>query len=172
MKRVLAAGYFLVLFACFKTETLFILSSFSLSARHSSESSPAHHLFYNEAHHSYVLWVPIEFAQFSHSEGRDQKCPNFFLQLELSLLSTGHSVHIWKTKQWHLCDIFCNYNFSSSHLHCHRSIDLYIKSLTYRCVFLAHSMQLAFTIKRISVCLLRGREGKSFGAWISFFKQR
>lgn len=39
----------------------FILAFFfSLSARPSSESSRAHHLFYNEAHHGYVLCDPFE----------------------------------------------------------------------------------------------------------------
>lgn len=127
---------------------------FSLSARHSSESSPAHHLFYNEAHHSYVLWVPIKFGQFSHSEELNQKSPNFFLRVELSLLSTGHSVHVLKnqavTSTWHLLH---QLSFLVCHLH-HHSIDLYIRSQTYMCIFRTHSMQFALNIKRIPVCLL------------------
>lgn len=106
---LIAAGYFLVLFAYFKTETLFIQGSFSLSVRHSSESFPAHHLFYNEPHHSYVLWVPIEFTEFSLCQGLDQKLPNFLLQLALSLFSTDHNVDVLKNQAIHqsCCATFC-----------------------------------------------------------------
>lgn len=98
---LIAAGYFLVRFAYFKTETLFIPGSFSLSARHSSKFSPAHHLFYNETHHSYgmvsshwVHWIS------SQSETRP-KASHFFLQLELSLFCKGCAVHALKTQEIH-----------------------------------------------------------------------
>lgn len=113
LKRVFLDRSWLLPGSFFKTDTLFILGSFPLSARHSSESSPAHHLFYNEAHHSYVLWVPIEFTEYSHSEGRDQKLPDFFLLLELSLLSTGHSAHVFEKPSNPSAIVCINYNLSS-----------------------------------------------------------
>lgn len=110
---VIAAGYFLVLFAYFKTDTPFILGSFSLSARHSSESSPAHHLFYNEAHHSCILWAPIEFTEYSHSEGLDQKLHDFILQLEPPLSSTGYNVHVSERPNKQAVMACINYNLPS-----------------------------------------------------------
>lgn len=148
----MAVGYFLVLFAYFKTETLFIRGSFSLSARHSSGFSPAHHLLYNKTHRSYGLSVPFEFTEFPRSQGQDPKLS------AATHFSAQTALHLYrKTKQF--ISLYCVtysvstiiYNLPSFTVTTYRQLQ---QNRTYCCVFPAHSMQFAFTIQPISVCLL------------------
>lgn len=149
---LMAAGYFLVLFAYFKTETLFIRGSFSLSARHSSGFSPTHHLFYNKTHHSHGLWVPFEFTEFPHSSGQN---PTLSAAIRFSAQAALYLYR--KAKQSiSLCCVTYSvstiiYNLPSFTVTTYRRLQ---QNHTYSCVFPAHFMQFAFTIQPISVCLV------------------
>lgn len=153
---VIAASYFLVLFAYFKTDTPFILGSFSLSARHSSESSPAHHLFYNEAHHSCILWAPIWVHRIFPQWGTRPKASwLFFLQLEPQLPSTGYSVHVFERPSKPTVIACINY------VHLPSSLSVDWGSVCFSSPF--HAVCLHYQAHfRLSLVSSKGREGSTF----------
>lgn len=97
-----------------------------------------HHLFYNETHHGYGLWVPSEFTELSHSWGLDREKKEkkrkrfLFLTEAAGALALQLPYMYWKTKQsisyavWHFLHPL---SFIISHLSLSPHIDGYKQTI-------------------------------------------